>query len=347
MATSTTAPERGGPPPPGDVVDFADLAGFAADDHRTAFAVFQASCVGAKTGASSARTPPVLRTACAAAITLGAAPPEATARGFFEMYFVPRRVARDAFFTGYYEPLVEASLVQSAAFPTPLYPQPASLPSPPPDRAAIETGALGSLRPLAYVRDPVEAFFIHIQGSARLVLPDGSSRRLVYAGRNGLPYTAIGKVLVQTLHIPPDQMGMAQLKAWIRANGQGSDGAGTALMRQNRSFIFFRLDDALPAGAGPIGGAGISLTPLRSLAIDHALWPYGMPFFIDATMPWTGDKATPFQRLMVSQDTGAAIVGRGRGDIFFGTGPDAARSAGAIRNAGTLFVLWPKPEAAP
>ena len=334
------------PMPPGEAVSLADLPGFAVDDHRAAFAAFRGSCIGPKGGGpvipDKRPPPPALKAACLAAEALGAAPSAASARAFFETRFRPRRVSTDAFFTGYYEPVIEGSLTRTTTFATPLYPLPARLPSPPPDRAAIETGALGELRPLVYVRDPVEGFFAQVQGSARILLPDGSLRRLVYAGRNGLPYTAIGKALVQMLQIPPDQMGMSQLKAWIRANGQGTDDAGTALMRRNRSYIFFRFDDSLPAGAGPIGGEGLSLTPLRSLAVDRAIWPYGLPFYLDATIPWKSEVATPFQRLVVAQDTGAAIVGKARGDIFFGTGPDAARLAGPIRHPGTLYVLWPR-----
>lgn len=328
--------------PPGEPVAFADLPGFASDDHRVALATFRASCGGARSGAPVVRdsvpAPPGLRAACAAA---PAAASDAEARAFFETRFTPYRVASDAFFTGYYEPVVEGSLVRTETFAIPLYPLPEPRPSPMPDRAAIETGALGALRPLVYLRDPVEAFFVQVQGSARIALPDGSLRRLVFAGRNGLPYTAIGKLLVQALNIPPEQMGMTQLKAWIRANGQGPGEAGSALMRRNRSYIFFRFDDALPSGAGPIGGAGISLTKLRSLAIDRTVWPYGLPMYLDVTVPWDRETPSPFQRLMVAQDTGSAIVGRARGDIFFGSGPDAARLAGAIRHPGTLFVLWP------
>ena len=331
-------------PPPGDPVAFADLPGFAADDLRAALATFRASCAGPRSGTPVMRdlvpAPPGLKAACAAAIAADRAT-EAEARVFFETHFTPYRVASDAFFTGYYEPVVEGSLVKTDVFVTPLYPLPEPRPSPMPDRAAIDAGALGALRPLVYLRDPVEAFFVQVQGSARIALPDGSLRRLVFAGRNGLPYTAIGKVLVQALNVPPEQMGMTQLKAWIRANGQGPGEAGGDLMRRNRSYIFFRFDDSLPSGAGPIGGAGISLTPLRSLAVDRTIWPYGLPMYLDATIPWASETPSPFQRLMVSQDTGSAIVGRARGDIFFGSGPDAARLAGAIRHPGTLFVLWP------
>ncbi len=280
---------------------------------------------------------------------------------------MPRLVSADAFFTGYYEPVVDGSLSPTPDFGTPLYPLPADIvrvpPSKPapgldpsltaaqrlpdgrlaamPDRAAIEAGDL-TVRPLVYLRDPVEAYVVQVQGSARIKLPDGSLRRLVFAGRNGYPYTSIGKVLVERLHVPPSEMGMAQLEAWIRGNGQGPAQAGGQLMQENRSYIFFRFDDALPETAGPIGGAGVSLAPLASLAIDRAQWPYGLPFYVDAALPEGDAGAAPFRRLMVGQDTGSAIVGPARGDIFFGTGDEAARRAGGIRDHGALYVLWPR-----
>ncbi len=280
---------------------------------------------------------------------------------------MPRLVSADAFFTGYYEPAVDGSLSRTPDFGTPLYPLPADIirvpPSKPepgldpsltaarrlpdgrlaamPDRAAIEAGAL-TVRPLVYLRDPVEAYVVQVQGSARIKLPDGSLRRLVFAGRNGYPYTSIGKVLVERLHVPPSEMGMAQLEAWIRGNGQGPAQAGGQLMHENRSYIFFRFDDALPETAGPVGGAGVSLAPLASLAIDRAQWPYGLPFYVDAALPEGDAGAAPFRRLMVGQDTGSAIVGPARGDIFFGTGDEAARRAGGIRDHGAFYVLWPR-----
>ena len=250
----------------------------------------------------------------------------------------------DAFFTGYYEPVVDASLERTKDFATPLYslpPHAGSADHPMFDRAAIMAGAL-TQAPLVYLREPVEAFFIQVQGSARLRLPGGRLRRLVFAGRNGYPYTSIGKLLVDRLHVPPADMGMTQLKAWIRANGQGLDEAGGKLMAENRSYIFFRFDDSLPPTAGPIGGAGISLTPRVSLAVDRTRWPYGLPFYVDATVPADGAPPETFQKLMVAQDTGSAILGPARADIFFGSGPEAAASAGAMREHGTLYVLWPK-----
>ena len=340
------------------------LPGFAADDLAAAFDVFRLSCpavVGAVQPLRAAQpASAALREACRRALALPVPITRAVARAFFATGFEARRLTRSAFLTGYYEPVVAASLTRTAEFRTPLLAPPIGLePSstgsvalrrapdgsttPMPDRAAIESGALrDDAVALAWVREPVDAFLIQVQGSARLLLPDGTTRRLAYAGRNGYPYTSIGKVLVDALHVPPSQMGMSELKGWIRAHGQGPHDAGTELMRRNASYIFFRFDDALPLAAGPVGAAGVSLTALRSLAVDRQIWSYGLPIYLDADLPWQGEAPTRLQRLMVAQDTGSAIVGPGRADIFFGTGPAAAAAAGAIRHSGTLFVLWPK-----
>ena len=325
------------------VTAVAALPGWGSADLRPTLRAFKASC-SAVTGAASPtraalQAPPELRTACVASRRVGAS--SNAAQNFFETWFEARRVPGDAFFTGYYEPVVDASLKRTEEFATPLYAPPSHI-EPMPDRAAIMAGALKQA-PLVYVREPVEAFFIQVQGSARLRLPGGRLRRLVFAKRNGYPYTSIGKLLVDRLHVPPADMGMTQLKAWIRANGQGLDQAGGRLMAENRSYIFFRFDESLPSTAGPIGGAGISLSPGLSLAIDRTRWPYGLPFYVDATIPAEGAAPEPFQKLMVAQDTGSAIVGEARGDIFFGSGPEAAAKASGMREHGTLYVLWPKP----
>ena len=345
LAAGATMPAASRPPP-SETVAFAALPGFADDDLAAGFATFRASCIAMIDGAAATRSamPPSagLRCACSQAVLLPEPVDAAAARAFFTTRFVPRRVSPDAFLTGYYEPVVEGSLTRTAAFAAPLLAAPAEAHGLP-DRAAIEAGALGSAAPpLVWLRAPVDAFFVAIQGSARVRLPDGTLKRVAFAGRNGKPYTAIGKLLVQRLGIAPADMGMAQLRGWIEAHGQAPGEAGRALMDENRSFIFFRFDDALPPASGPSGAAGVGLTPLRSLAVDRARWSYGLPVYVDATLPWRGEEPEPFRRLMVAQDTGAAIVGPARADIFFGTGSEAATRAGPIRHSGTLWVLWPK-----
>ena len=370
------APALGAPDnAPGAPVRLDRLPDFSSDDHRAAFRAFRASCAASAADVAPLRAaippPHALKAVCAEALGMAADIDDARAKTFFVTNFTPRLVGSDAFYTGYYEPVVEGSLTQTADFATPLYGPPADLvvvvpgqappgldPSlsaarrlsdgrlvPLPDRAAIEAGALAT-PPLVYLHERLEAFFVQVQGSARIRLPDGSLRRLVYAGRNGYPYTSIGKALVDMLRIPPDQVGMLRLKTWIRANGEGPGDAGTRLMQRNRSYVFFRFDDDLPPDAGPIGAEGLSLTAMRSLAIDRTLWPYGLPFYVDVRLPWRDATPTPFRRLMVGQDTGSAILGRARADLYFGTGDVAARQAGTVREHGTLLVLWPrKPDA--
>ena len=180
-----------------------------------------------------------------------------------------------------------------------------------------------------------------MQGSARLRLADGRKARLVYDGRNGQPYTSIGRLLIEAGEIPEHEMSLARLKAWLRANGLKPGDKGRAIMQRNASYVFFRLVEDVDPALGPIGGAGIALTPLRSIAVDRTLWSYGLPFWIDAALPWESDDLSPFRRLMIAHDTGSAIVGPARADIFFGAGEAAGARAGAIRHRGAFAVLAP------
>jgi len=180
-----------------------------------------------------------------------------------------------------------------------------------------------------------------VQGSARVRLPDGRIFRLGFAGRNGQPYTAIARILVQRGVATPADMTMPRLIAWLRANGLQKGEAGDDLLRQNRSFVFF--EGHFDTGAGqPQGASGAALTPLRSIAVDKTFWPYGLPFLIDAALPWRDETPEPFRRVMIAQDTGAAIVGPGRADIYFGLGDAAGLRAGALRHHGQFYLLLPK-----
>ncbi len=273
----------------------------------------------------------------------------AAARRFFTTHFTPHKIVpKDAargFVTGYYEPVVAGSRVETAEFTTPLLARPDDLESrrPYPKRAAIEAGAIAAhTRPLVFVADPVEAFLIHVQGSARIRLPDGDEIRLVYAGRNGQPYTSIGRVLIESGAIAPEAMSLAAPKAWVRGNGQKAGEPGRVLLQRNKSYIFFELRSDFAPSAGPIGGAGLPLSPLRSIAVDRALWSYGLPFWLSGKFSWQSDEPSPFRRLMIAQDTGAAIVGPARADIFFGSGASAGERAGKIRHACDFVVLLPR-----
>ena len=192
-----------------------------------------------------------------------------------------------------------------------------------PDRAAIE--ATGG-EAVAWLADEVEVFFVQVQGSARLRLADGRKARLVYDGRNGQPYTSIGRLLIEAGEIP-EQRDVAGAAEGLAARQRAEPGdKGRAIMQRNASYVFFRLVEDVDPALGPIGGAGIALTPLRSIAVDRTIWSYGLPFWIDAALPWESDELSPFRRLMIAHDTGSAIVGPARADIFFGAGEAAGRA---------------------
>ena len=311
--------------------------------------------------------PPALAVALRAADRLGAEPGDTAIRSFFELRFQPIRLtASEAFFTGYYEPVLEASLTRTDRFTAPLLARPDDLVtlasqdarpawardlsalrrgpdgmlSPYPDRAAIEAAIQnGDYRPVVWLRDAVEAFTVQVQGSARVTLPGGERLRLTYAGRNGLPYTSLGRVLAEAGVMPAAELTMDRLKAWLRDKGTGPGQPGHALLMRNQSYIFFSAElDAGPE-AGPIGGAGVPLVAGRSIAVDRTRWSYGLPFWVDVVLP---DMETRLRRLCVAEDTGSAIVGDTRVDLFLGSGEAAGRVAGAIRQRGGLTVLWPR-----
>jgi len=349
---------------------FDSLAGFESDDALEAFKAFRVTARAIFDEAASLRAalPPSagLRVAARAALAEGCSNAEA-ARSFFTAHFQPFQVGR-GLLTGYYEPWVRGSLKPTPEFTAPILARPADLVSfsagdrpaefdpalagarrlsdgglaPYPDRAAIETAGAS---PLLWLADPVEVFLIQVQGSARVELTDGRLVRLVYDGRNGQPYTSIGRILIESGEIPEAEMSLARLKSWLRANGLQPGGRARELMRRNRSYIFFRVEEGFAPAAGPIGGAGVPLTPLRSVAVDRALWPYGLPFWISADLPWRSDASESFARLMITQDTGSAILGAARADLFFGGGDAAGVCAGAIRHPADFTVLWPRDDA--
>lgn len=334
-----------------------DLAGFGEDDHLAAFRVFVQSCA-----VIAEKTPPLRKGAAASAaleaIAHAALRQEdlnaAQARRFFEAHFRPFHISahgpsvdNEGFLTGYYEPIVEGSLTASRDFTAPVLARPDNLEclSPYPSRAAIEAGAIeGFSAPVIWLRDRVEVFLVQVQGSARIRLTDGKVLRLVYAGRNGQPYTSIGRILIESGEIAKIDMSLAALKHWIRAHGQNQGDAGLELMQRNKSYVFFALQEDSDPAVGPTGGQGTRLTALRSIAIDRAIWPYGLPFWIAADLPWQSSSVSPFRRLLIAQDTGSAIVGPTRVDIFFGSGDDAGARAGDIRHAGDVVVLLPAGE---
>jgi membrane-bound lytic murein transglycosylase A len=207
------------------------------------------------------------------------------------------------------------------------------------DRAAIEDGALdGKKLEICWLKSPVDAFFIQIQGSARIRLQDGAVLRVNYDAHNGLPYTPVGRILIERNLIPREEMSMDRIRQWMESNPEEAK----EVRRQNRSFVFFRIK-SLDAKDEAIGAQGIPLTPLRSIAIDARLHAYGTPFWLEADLPLNEDGTLrPWRQLTIAQDTGSAIVGPARADIYFGAGDDAGRIAGRIRHPGQFIMLIPQ-----
>ncbi|MGU3536413.1 murein transglycosylase A [Methylobacterium sp. A54F] len=354
-----------------------DLPGFPGPDPAAALAAFRGTCATAPNAppqaAGAAGDPEALAAACRAAE--GVAPEAAGA--FFADRFQPYRIVRPAgageperrtgFLTGYFEPELEGARDPRPGFATPVLARPDDLvalapgetrpgldPSlraaraagagfePYPDRAAIEEGALGDrARPLLYLRDAVDLFVLQVQGSGRVRLAEGGAVRVLYDGRNGRPYTSVAKLIVAEGHLPLEGLTLARWTAWLRAHPD----AARRLMRRNASYIFFRLAEIADPGLGPPGAAGAALVPGRSLAVDAGLWRYGLPFWLEGPLPG-GDGAPG--RLVVAADTGSAIVGPARGDLYLGTGAEAGVAAGNLRDAVGFTVLLPKrPETAP
>ncbi len=310
------------------------------------------------------------RPACDAA---GTVPPgdDAAARGFFEAWFEPNAVsdsgshaaspATEGLFTGYFEPEVAGSRSPGGVYRTPVLGRPGDLVQvdlgdfidelkgraivgrlqegrlvPYYDRAEIEGGALSHRHlELLWLADPIDAYFLQVQGSGRVDLPDGKVVRLSYAGQNGRHSVLIGKVLADRGEIPLDQVSMQSIRAWLVAH----PAQATEVLDQNPSYVFFREVNNLPPDQGPPGALGVPLTPGRSIAVDRSFLPMGAPVFIATTDPLS---KAPLQRLTVAQDVGGAIRGPVRADIFFGWGHDAEDRAGRMREHGTDFVLLPR-----
>jgi len=352
-------------------VSYGSLPGWPEDDHAAAFAAFRRSAfhVGQKPyrtgslGVDFAAFLPAYAEARQIA-SLGAV----DARAFFERHFVPFRVspepAAQGFVTGFYEPVVPASPTLTPVYKVPMLSRPDDLididdGNRPAgldpyfafgrqdgasvveyfDRAAIEQGALqGRNLEIAWVEDPVDAFFVHVQGSARLTMTDGSVRRVTYAAKTGHPFTGAGKVLAELGEIPLADVTMQSIRAWFRANPTRV----AEILWRNRSYIFFRDADVDDPGLGPVAAAKVPLTPGRSVAVDRLLHTFGTPFFIVASGLRDFAGSRPFARLMIAQDTGSAIVGAARGDLFTGSGDAAGEIAGVIKHAADFHALLPR-----
>ncbi len=321
-------------------LDFDQLPGWYSDNQAEAIVALRRSCdvllrrPGSATVDSQGRFGRVAEwvPACQALGEPGAYD-TASARHYFESWFQPFMVASngrsEGLFTGYYEAEVRGSLRRGGAYQWPLYSPPASTNAH--DRAAIEGGALaGQGLEIAWLDDPVDAFDLHIQGSARMVLPDGSTRRIGYAGNNGKTFVGIGRLMLDRGHIGPGEATAQGVKAWLKANPEEAK----ALMEENPRYVFFRWVD----GDGPVGAQGVPLTAGRSMAVDPAYLGYGLPIFLEST--YTTGQA--LNRLMVAQDTGGAIKGPVRGDLFWGTGEPALAIAGGMKQEGRYYLLLPR-----
>ncbi len=349
-------------------VDFSALPGWREDGVEEAMPALERSCGRLlRLSADATLAPSRLnhragdwQPACTKLLA-GGGGQESELRTWFESSFSVYRISGDSgsdgLITGYFETEVRGAKARGGPYQTAVYRRPADLltadlGSFSPDfahqkligraqngkfvpyytRAEIDAGKLADRGlELLWLDDPIDAFFLHVQGSGRVQLPDGSIERIGFAGSNGRPYSSIGKVLIQSGEIPSDRVSMQSIRDWLRAH----PAKATAIMQKNARFIFF---DKI-AGAGPIGSEGVALTAGRSLAVDPAYLPFGAPLWLDTTWPAS---TKPLRRLVVAQDSGAAIRGPVRGDLFWGHGEDALALAGPMKQQGSLYLLLPK-----
>ena len=308
------------------LLDFADLTGWANDDHDAALRTFLRTCPDMDGRAWQA--------VCAVA---GHEVSTGGARGFFELLFRPVLVGspEEALFTGYFEPELEGSRRPSEKFQVPLHRAPSDLPESGPwaTRAQIEEEGLlrGRGLELAWIADPVDKLFLQIQGSGRLRLTDGTVIRIGYGGQNGHAYRSVGQEMARRGLLAPHETSARNIRAWVRANPD----AGRDLLHHNTAYTFFREVTEGEAEDGPLGAMRRPLTAGRSLAVDPDFVPLGAPVWVEKA------GASPLSRLMVAQDTGSAIQGAQRADLFFGTGAAAGWAAGAVRDGGRMVVLMP------
>jgi membrane-bound lytic murein transglycosylase A len=362
-------------------IEWSALKGWSGDDHVAAFATFLASCRSLlRSSLRQDEKRPMyaaLTQVCRRALVAGRLA-EDQARLFFERNFRPLHITRlgdsAGFLTGYFEPIVDGSRVPTGIFKMPIYRRPPDLvpplhsagPSFPNkgqslrrtdggtlvpyyDRGEILDGALDGKRlEICWIKNKSDALTIQIQGSARVRLEDGAMLRINYDGHNGYPFVPLSRILIERNVIAREEMSLERIREWVRANPQSAE----EFLRQNRSFMFFRIvgltDDRQAAGyqekpREAIGAQGITLTPTRSIAVDNALHVYGTPFFIEADLPLTDEKrGDHFDHLMIAQDTGSAIVGPARADIFWGAGDRAGQLASHVHHAGNFAMLVPR-----
>ncbi len=309
------------------LLDWADLNGWADDDHATALSVFTETCRDLNEG----DWPVICKFA-----------QDATdARTFFERMFKPVLITDGdpPLFTGYYEPELVGSRKRNARFNVPLYRLPDDAPDNGPWLTREELAQTGVLEgrglELVWLQSEVDKFFLQIQGSGRIALNEGGAMRVGYGGKNGHPYRSVGQELVRRGEFEEHQVSAQVIRNWVENNPED----GTDLLNHNPSYVFFREVSQVDPEKGPLGAMNRSVTAGRSVAVDPEFIPLGAPVWLEKA------GASPFRRLMVAQDTGAAINGAQRADIFYGTGAEAGREAGRIRDGGRMVVLLPVEEA--
>jgi membrane-bound lytic murein transglycosylase A len=356
-----------------DAAQFGELPAWPQSDPRGAVVAFLRSCaaLAAKSddaplgGVDYAGTAGEWRDVCRTA-ALVPLDESAAARRFFESEFVPYRVAQASgagLFTGYYEPQLRGSRTRQGPYQTPLYGVPVDLVNvdlglfrdnlkgqrivgkvtdgrliPYPARAEIEGGALAV--PILFVDDPIDAYFLQVQGSGRVLLDDGTVVRAVYAGQNGRPYISIGRILIQRGELSLETVSMQSIRAWLLAHPAEAQ----PLMDENPSFVFFTEQPIGDPSLGANGAQGVPLIPEASLAVDLTVHALGVPVWLETTAP-DPDATKPdrsFDRLLVMQDTGGAIRGPVRGDVYWGYSLDAGAIAGRMHSEGRMTVLLPK-----
>lgn len=363
--------EEEAPPLVATPVSYSELHGWGQDQYAEIVPAFQKSCARIMRQDPASKFGPLAEAGtygdwqvpCVQFLAMNNADSQSV-RGFFERYFQPYQISAgnepQGLFTGYYEASLKGSRTKSAATPYPLHIRPDDL-------VMVQLGDFreelkgqriagrvvgGNLKPyetraqivqgqwphndeghvLVWVSNPVDAFFVQIQGSGRVDLDDGSVMRIGYAGQNGHPYYAIGRELIARGYLTKDEVSMQSIRDWLEAHPQ----EGHEIMDTNKSYVFFReLTDE-----GPIGGEGLALTPMRSLAVDRSLLPYGLPLWVNISAPKEGTPS--INRMMIAQDTGGAIRGPVRGDVFWGAGDYAENMAGVMKSQGRYWALLPK-----
>ncbi len=320
--------------------DFSVLPGWTTEDHAAALRAFQQSCKhwrnkpGDKVLSGSFQLGRIAdwQRVCSRPVMHG------QERQFFEQWFKPYAVGEngsfDGLFTGYYLPELHGSYQRSARYNVPIYRMPGgSLRRY--SRTQIKSGALANKGlELLWVDNEIDAFFMEVQGSGRVIMEDGSVRGLGFAGGNGHEYYAIGKTLVDNGEIAKEDISMQTIRAWIEQH----PGEGEQLMLSNASYVYFRFTQADP-NVGPSGAMAVPLTAQHSLAIDRKHLPLGIPIWLDVDHPVQGQR---LRRLVMAQDTGGAIKGAIRGDLYWGQGEKASKMAGPMKSRGYYFLLVPR-----